>query len=72
MDAVNILWFFICFTLIAIVIIVDPKTSNMGSGSNQNMGIFSSSTSEQRFIYRLSAILIFAYLLLSLILNLSD
>ncbi len=65
-------WFLISSLIIIIVLIVDPKSSLEGSNTNSVLGLFSSPSSGQQFIYRFSAVLIFAFFALTTVLSLSD
>jgi len=59
-------WFLIAFLTIGIVLLVDPKSSISGSNNSSVLGMFSSPSSGQQFIYRFSAVLIASFFLLSL------
>jgi len=59
-------WFFIAILIIGIVLSVDPKSSITGSSNNSVLGMFSSPSSGQQFIYRFSAVVIASFFLLSL------
>jgi len=59
-------WFLIAFLIIGVVMLVDPKSSISGSNNSSVMGMFSSPSSGQQFIYRFSAIVIASFFLLSL------
>ena len=65
-------WFLISSLIIIIVLIVDPKSSLSGSNTNAVLGLFSSPSSGQQFIYRFSAVLIFAFFALTTVLSLSN
>jgi len=69
MGLLEISWFLVAFLIIAIVLVVDPKNSNSGSGSNSILGGFSSPSSEQKFIYRFSSVLIGSFFILTTILS---
>jgi protein translocase SecG subunit len=58
-------WFLVAFLIIAIVLLIDPKSSMSGSGSNPSLGGFSSPSSEQKFIYQFSAVLITTFFILT-------
>ena len=58
--------------IIIIVLLVDPKSSLAGSNTNAVLGLFSSPSSGQQFIYRFSAVLIFAFFALTTVLSLSN
>ena len=62
-------WFLIAFLIIGVVMLVDPKSSISGSNNSSVMGMFSSPSSGQQFIYRFSAIVIASFFLLSLSLS---
>ena len=53
--------------IIIIVLLVDPKSSLAGSNTNAVLGLFSSPSSDQQFIYNFSAVLIILFFLLSLV-----
>jgi|TARA_B100000767_G_scaffold57932_1_gene53722 protein translocase SecG subunit len=59
-------WFLIAFLIIGIVLLVDPKSSISGSNNSSILGVFSSPSSGQQFIYRFSAVVIASFFLLSL------
>ena len=59
-------WFLIAFLIIGIVLLVDPKSSISGSNNSSILGMFSSPSSGQQFIYRFSAVVIASFFLLSL------
>ena len=63
------LWFMVALLIIAIVLLVDPKSSSMGSGSGSVLQAFSSPRSGQTFIYRVSAVLIASFLTLTVLLS---
>jgi protein translocase SecG subunit len=65
-------WFLISSLIIIIVLLVDPKSSLSGSNTNAVLGLFSSPSSGQQFIYRFSAVLIFAFFALTTVLSLSN
>jgi len=62
-------WFLLSFLIIGIVLLVDPKSSMTGSSSNPVLGGFATPSSEQKFIYRFSAILIAGFFILTTILS---
>tara|TARA_B100000475_G_C14901580_1_gene274919 strand:- start:402 stop:620 length:219 start_codon:yes stop_codon:yes gene_type:complete len=59
-------WFLVAFLIIGIVLLVDPKSSISGSSNSSVLGVFSSPSSGQQFIYRFSAVVIASFFLLSL------
>ena len=63
------IWFTIALLVIAIVLLVDPKSSSMGSGNSSVLRAFASPRSGQSFIYRLSAVLIACFLILTILLS---
>jgi protein translocase SecG subunit len=65
-------WFLISSLIIVIVLLVDPKSSLSGSNTNAVLGLFSSPSSGQQFIYRFSAVLILAFFALTTVLSLSN
>ncbi len=65
-------WFLISSLIIIIVLLVDPKSSLSGSNTNAVLGLFSSPSSGQQFIYRFSAVLILAFFALTTVLSLSN
>ena len=64
-------WFLIASLIILIVLLVDPKSSLAGSSSNAVLGLFSSPSSGQQFIYNLSAVLIVLFFILTTVLSLN-
>ena len=65
-------WFLISILIIAIVLILDPKSSITGSSTNTVLGLFSSASSGQKFIYNFSAILILLFFVLTTLLSLNN
>ena len=63
-------WFLISSLIIVIVLLVDPKSSLAGSSSNAVLGLFSSPSSGQQFIYKFSAVLILSFFVLTTVLSL--
>jgi len=70
MDVIESIWFIVSFLIILIVLLVDPKSSMVGSSTNAILGLFSSPSSSQQFIYNLSAVLIFLFFVLTTVLSL--
>ena len=66
MNILESIWFLTAFLIISIVLVVDPKSSISGSNNSSVLGMFSSPSSGQQFIYRLSAVVIASFFLLSL------
>jgi|TARA_B110000046_G_scaffold2881_1_gene3146 protein translocase SecG subunit len=60
-------WFLIAFLLIAIVLLVDPKSSITGSTNSSVLGAFSSPSSGQKFIYQFSGVLITVFFILTVL-----
>ena len=65
-------WFLISSLIIVIVLLVDPKSSLAGSDTNAVLGLFSSPSSGQQFIYNFSAVLIVFFFILTTILSLNN
>jgi len=63
------IWFIIALLVISIVLLVDPKSSSMGSGNSSVLRAFSSPRSGQSFIYRFSALLISCFFILTILLS---
>jgi protein translocase SecG subunit len=70
MDLLEGCWFLTSFLIIAIVLLVDPKSSL--SSSSSVLGLFSSPSSGQQFIYKFSAILIGVFFILTLSISLGS
>ena len=70
MDLLETSWFLISALIIGIVLLVDPKSSLTGSGTSAVLGLFSSPSSGQQFIYTFSAILIVLFYVLTTVLSL--
>jgi protein translocase SecG subunit len=70
MDLLEGSWFLTSFLIIAIVLLVDPKSSLTSASSVS--GLFSSPSSGQQFIYKFSAILIVVFFILTLIISLGS
>jgi protein translocase SecG subunit len=71
MNFVESSWFLISSLIILVVLLVDPKSSLTGSNSNTNavLGLFSSPSSGQQFIYNFSAVLILLFFVLTTVLS---
>ena len=65
-------WFLVAFLIIAIVLLIDPKSSANGSGATSVLGGFATPSSEQKFIYRVSAVLIAVFFILTTVLSSLD
>ena len=63
------IWFTTALLVITIVLLVDPKSSSMGTGNSSVLRAFSSPRSGQNFIYRFSAFLITCFLMLTILLS---
>jgi len=72
MDVLESSWFLVSSLIIGIVLLVDPKSSLTGSNTNAVLGLFSSPSSGQQFIYNFSAILILSFFLLTIVLSLNN
>jgi protein translocase SecG subunit len=72
MDLLEGGWFLTSFLIIAIVLLVDPKSSLTNSSSSSVLGLFSSPSSGQQFIYKFSAILIGVFFILTLSISLGS
>ena len=62
-------WFVVAFIIIAIVLLIDPKSSMSGATTNPILGGFASPSSEQKFLYRFSAITIAIFFITTIILS---
>jgi protein translocase SecG subunit len=65
-------WFLVSTLIIVIVLLVDPKSSLAGSNTNVVLGLFSSPSSGQQFIYNFSAVLILLFFILTIALSLGN
>ena len=72
MDLIESSWFLISFLIILIVLLIDPKSSMTGSNKNVVLGLFSSPSSGQQFIYNFSAVLITLFFVLTTVLSLNN
>jgi protein translocase SecG subunit len=63
------IWFIITIAIIALVLIIDPKNSVATSSTSAISGFFASPSSSQNFIYRVSAILIVLFYVLTVVLS---
>ena len=72
MDLIESSWFLISFLIILIVLLIDPKSSITGSNKNVVLGLFSSASSGQKFIYNVSAVLIVLFFILTTALSLNN
>ena len=69
MNFVESSWFLISSLIILVVLLVDPKSSLTGSNTNAVLGLFSSPSSGQQFIYNFSAVLILLFFVLTTVLS---
>ena len=69
MSLLESIWFLVAFLIIAIVLLIDPKNSTTGSGGNALLGGFATPSSEQKFIYRVSAVLIAIFFISTVVLS---
>ena len=65
-------WFLTSAFIIIIVLLVDPKSSVTGANTNPVLGLFSSQSSGQQFLYNFSAVLILFFFILTTALNLNN
>jgi len=72
MSLLETIWFFVSSLIIVIVLLVNPKTPLTGSNVNTVLGVFSSPSSGQDFIYNFSAILILFFFVLTTVLSLGS
>ena len=72
MSLLESIWFLVAFLIIAIVLLIDPKNSTTGSGANSLLGGFATPSSEQKFIYRVSAVLIATFFISTVVLSIID
>ena len=72
MNLIESSWFLISFLIILIVLVVEPKSSVTGTDKNAVLGLFSSPSSGQQFIYSFSAALILIFFVLTTVLSLSS
>ena len=70
MDLLEAGWFLTSFLIIVIVLLIDPKSSSISS--SPVLGVFSSPSSGQKFIYKFSAILIVMFFILTLTISLGS
>lgn len=69
MAIIETIWFAIALAIIAIVLIIDPKSSVTSSTTGPISGFFSSSSSGQSFTYQFSAVLIVLFYVLTVLLS---
>ena len=69
MNFVESSWFIISSLIILIVLSVDPKSSSTGTSPGAVMGLFSSPSSGQKFIYNFSAVLITLFYIVTVVLS---
>ena len=62
-------WFLVAFLIIAIILLVDPASSTSGFGANSVLSGLATPSSQQKFVYRFSALLIVSFFLLTTILS---
>ena len=65
MNIYESIWFLITISIIAIVLAIDPKASS----PNPVSGFFTSASSEEKFIYRFSALLILLFYVVTILLS---
>jgi protein translocase SecG subunit len=69
MNVYESVWFLITISIIAIVLVIDPKASAPNPNLNPVSGFFSSASSGQNFIYRFSALLILLFYVVTILLS---
>ena len=69
MAIIETIWFAIALAIIAIVLIIDPKSSVTSSTTSPISGFFSSPSSGQSFTYQFSAVLIVLFYVLTVLLS---
>jgi protein translocase SecG subunit len=72
MNLLESTWFLISFLVITVVLLIDPKSSLTDSNTNGVLGLFSSPSSGQQFIYNFSALLILLFFILTTVLSLDN
>ena len=70
MNLLETVWFLISFLIITIILLVDPKSPLTGASTNRVLGLFSSPSAGQEFVYRLGALLISSFFIVTPILSL--
>ena len=65
MSLLEIVWVTLVIVIIAIILVTDPKTSNIGINNN----IITSNLDSQRFVRKLSWVLIGTFYLLTIVLD---
>ena len=65
-------WILVALLIIAVVLLIDPKSSASGAGVNSVLGGLATPSSEQKFLYRVSAGLIATFFILTIILSSLD
>ena len=65
MNLLEIVWVALVITIIVIILLTDPKTSNIGINNN----IITTNLDSQRFVRKLSWILIGTFYFLTILLN---
>ena len=65
MSLLEIIWVALVIVIIAIVLITDPKTSNIGINNN----IITSNLDSQRFVRKVTWVLIGTFYFLTIVLN---
>lgn len=63
------IWFFLTFSIIAIIVVTDTKEPAASPGSGNIAKLFSSSSKQQTFVNRLNWIFIASFFLLSVVLS---
>ena len=69
MDLFELTWFIVAFSIIGLVLLIDPKSSITEINSGAVAGFFTSPNTGQQFIFNFSNILIASFFILTLILS---
>ena len=72
MSLLESIWFLVALLIIGIVLLIDPKSSTTGSGGASLLGGLATPSSEQKFIYRVSAFLIATFFISTVLLSFVD
>lgn len=65
-------WLLLSSLIILIVLLVDPKSSITGSSTNAVLGLFSSPSTGQQFIYSFSIVIILSFYILTTVLSFNN
>ena len=66
------IWLLLAALIILIILLVDPKSSLTGSSTNAVLGLFSSPSTGQQFIYNFGLVIILLFYIMTTVLSLQN